>query len=278
MIRNVARWLAPFMIALAPASCAAVASTANGACAVDSASQPQCGDGFVRYACDGSARPDDPGGFVDGVPDGTVCTDEGAASGGGEGYCCSSSTTDCVYDPVAGCTGATYGYQCRGSNRPEAYDPNLFCGEGLVDGDLIVYCCGSAALPHGCQQGTGAGCPSTLVPWVCTDQSLPTEAELGSNQSRADFNLLVCAVPKVTPTAMSTIRNYCCFTPTSVPARASCLFDTAVAGCAPGSFGFACTGPDAPGDDYSRISCPTAGVPGVNAQGYPSTLYCCQYQ
>lgn len=264
-----------------PIGCTGNASTPGGSCVVSSPT-PQCADaGLVDYTCNGTARPDEEQSkSIDNVPQGIICTDEGALQNdGGEAFCCSGTTTSCAFDPVAGCAAPTYGYQCLGGyDRPEAFDPNLFCGEGLAQGNFIVYCCGAQPLSHGCQQATSATCPRTLVPWTCTDQSLPSEAELGSNQSRADFNLLVCDVPTVVQGATVTTTNYCCFTPTSVPPGASCLFDIGVPGCAQGSFGFACTGPDTPAEDYPSITCADGGTPGVSAQGYAASLYCCQYE
>jgi hypothetical protein len=146
-----------------------------------------------------------------------------------------------------------------------------------VNGDLIVYCCGGAKPSPGCSQVSGHACAGTLVGWTCHDQSLPSEAELGSNQSRADFNLLVCGVPQVVMGSTGAVHQYCCFTPTSIPAQGSCLNDTAVPGCPTDSFGFACTGPDTPEQDYPSLSCNGKAVRGTNAQGYAATLYCCAY-
>lgn len=267
-----------FVLALAPSCTSGGRQDIPSACTLSSALKPPCASGFVGYACAGSARPDENADFVEGTPQGLVCTDEGKVGGGSEGYCCTSATTPCAYDPVAGCAAPTYGYECRGSDRPEAFDPSLFCGEGLVENDLIVYCCGAAPMAHGCSQIAGHTCPSTLVGWTCHDQSAPSEVELGSNQSRADFNLLVCGMPTVVMGTTGAVRQYCCFTPTSLPKGGSCLGDTAIPGCAPDSFGFACTGPDTPNEDYPRIACRSAGVRGTNPQGYAATLYCCQYE
>lgn len=262
-------------------ACTGNAGVAGESCVV-SGTTPQCGDaGLVGYTCSGLARPDEEQSqSIDGVPQGIICTDEGAlGDDAGHGYCCSSTTTSCVFDPVAGCAAPTYGYECLGGyDRPEAFDPTVSCGEGLVEGNLVVYCCAAQLPAHGCQQATSATCPETLVPWTCSNQTLPSEAELGSNQSRADYNLLLCDIPTVTQQGALTTTNYCCFTPASVPPGASCLFDTAVPGCAPGSFGFACTGPDTPAEDYPAVTCSDGGTPGLNAQGYAATLYCCQYQ
>jgi hypothetical protein len=260
------------------AGCVQGAAAVPPECRVETASVA-CAADLLGYACSSGARPDEDGQAIDGVPRGLVCTDEGTLPGDGrEGYCCTAAPTPCVLDPVAGCAAPFYGYQCRGSDRPEAFDATLFCGEGLAEGDLIYYCCGPSKPSQGCAQASNPACPGTLVGWSCTDSSLPSEAELGSNQSRADFNLLLCSVPAMTTTGASTLSQYCCFTPTTVPAGASCAEDTTVAGCPTGNFGFACTGVDTPSDDFPRISCSAGGVPGTNAQGYAATLYCCTFE
>jgi hypothetical protein len=53
--------------------------------------------------------------------------------------------------------------------------------------------------------------------------------------------------------------------------------DTSVPGCAPGRFGFACYGPENPHDDYLPMQCNSPGVQGMSAEGYPATLYCCDF-
>lgn len=277
------------LVSLLLLPCASGACTDNatpipGACRTDTSPQLQCGATLVGYSCTGAARPDQASeGEVGGVPHGLVCTDMGRVDGdGSEEYCCSPGGTSCSYDPVpiGGCPAAEYAYECRGSDRPEAFDPSLFCGEGLPEGasNLIVYCCGPSQPPAGCSMITSGSCPGTQTGWTCHDQSLPAEAELGSNQSRADFNVLVCAVPTVTMSSTGTTYGYCCYTPTSLPPGGSCLSDTAVPGCPAKSYGFACTGPETPDRDYPRMNCPSPGVPGYNPQGYAATLYCCQYQ
>ena len=267
------------LLPCASGACVANATPIPGACQTDTSPKLQCGPTLAGYSCTGASRPDQSSaGSVGGIPKGLVCTDMGMVDGdGSEEYCCTASGTSCSYDPVGGCTAPAYAYQCRGSDRPDAFDPGLFCGEGLVEGNLIDYCCSASKLPAGCSMITSGSCPGTQVGWTCHDQSLPSEAELGSNQSRADFNLLVCAVPTVTMSATSTTYGYCCYTPTSLPPGGSCLNDTTVPGCPPQSYGFACTGPETPDRDYPRMVCPTAGVPGLNPQGYAATLYCCQY-
>jgi hypothetical protein len=50
-----------------------------------------------------------------------------------------------------------------------------------------------------------------------------------------------------------------------------------VPNCAPGRFGIACYGTDTPDDNYPRLRCPDAGISGLSDQGYPATLYCCDF-
>jgi hypothetical protein len=63
--------------------------------------------------------------------------------------------------------------------------------------------------------------------------------------------------------------DYCCFT---FATTTTCARDATVASCAPGSYGFSCTGADAPQQADSSLNC-SQGVPG-NAG---STLYCCSF-
>ena len=268
--------LLALFVLLGLAGCTQGTAAVPLACAVSSA--PSCEYGLVGFACADGARPDADGEIVNGIPQGLVCTDTGAIAGDTrEGFCCSGAPTQCVFNPAAACAAPFNGYQCLGSDRPEAYDPTLFCGEGIGEGNLIDYCCGAMALPAGCAQAASASCPMTLDGWTCTDNTLPTEAELGSNQSRADFSLLLCSIPTVTTTATSTLSQYCCYTPTDTRDGASCVQDTTVANCAAGSFGFACNGADTPHDDFPRMTC-GAGTPGRSTQGYAATLYCCTFE
>jgi hypothetical protein len=235
--------------------------------------------GLVGYSCSGPARPDDRPAFVEGVPQGLVCANQSAPGDGGaqqQGYCCSASETTCALDPVGACADpGTYAYQCRGSNRPEAFNPEITCGQGVYEGDLIDYCCSGTPQPPGCMQVDSVGCAPDLLGFRCTGtQTLPKGEELGANKSRADQYYLLC--PVATPSTQGVgLYSYCCFTAALVPPGGSCLQDTLVPGCAPGRYGIACTGPDTPTQDYPPLDCPDPGVPGTSSQGYPATLYCC---
>jgi hypothetical protein len=72
-------------------------------------------------------------------------------------------------------------------------------------------------------------------------------------------------------------NNYCCFPPAPLPEGASCVQHPGVPDCAPGRFGFACYGTDRPQDDYLPMQCPEPGRPGLSREGYPATLYCCEF-
>jgi hypothetical protein len=276
-------------LAAAGAACTD-AQPADGTCALAATPTWSCGApvtdadggagaaqdvGLVAYACTGTARPDDSARYVQGVPEGMVCADVADPSGGAPGYCCTAQTTDCAYDPVAICNAPTFGYQCRGADRPESLNPLLTCGQGIREGDYINYCCSGTPQPDGCTQTDAIGCSSRLMGWTCTGTNLPRAEELGSNKSRADYYYLLCPTP--TP-AGGGLNAYCCYTPALVPIGGSCVEHTSVPGCAPGRFGFACYGPDTPEDDYAPMHCPDPGFPGTSAQGFPATLYCCDFQ
>jgi hypothetical protein len=99
--------------------------------------------------------------------------------------------------------------------------------------------------------------------------------QLGASESRADYYRPLCPMP--TQAANITRSNYCCFMPALPPPGASCIQNTRVPGCAAGRFGFACYGPDTPEEDYPPMRCPEAGFSGTSAEGYPATLYCCDF-
>jgi hypothetical protein len=158
----------------------------------------------------------------------------------------------------------------------------------VYEGDLIDYCCAdTASYPKpndGCSLTGNPGCPMALMGWQCFGSALPTEDKLGANKSKADISRLVCSVP--TPTANPTLQYYCCYIPAVVPIGGSCVQDTTVPDCHSTTdavtnktfrFGFACYGPETPDQDYPPMHCSNPGVPGTSAEGYPATLYCCEY-
>jgi hypothetical protein len=267
--------------ALVAGACSTGPPPRNGSCAVapDACASPDGGvvaaEHLTGYSCNGSARPDDDPTYIDGVPRGVVCSDRGAA-GDEKLYCCTSSTTTCAYNPVADCGKGTYGYQCRGAERPDALNATIVCGQGLREDDLVDYCCSGTRPKPPCQQYDAAGCPAGLDGWLCTEDVLPSEEQLGPNESRADYTYALCAVAQPAPNPA--VHYHCCYTPKGVPIGASCVQHPKVPGCEPGNFGFACYGPDRPEDDYPPMRCDKPGVRGRSAEGYPATLYCCTFQ
>jgi hypothetical protein len=259
----------------------------DGSCKVDKDRTLHCGSAsegaatatrdFVGYSCTGSARPDLEATYNQGIPQGLICADRGESDDEDrQGYCCTAQTTLCAYDPAAACDDPTYGIKCRGSDRPEMLNPALSCGNGVREGDLIYYCCTGTRQKAGCQQSDSVGCSSRLMGWTCLGDSLPTGEQLGANKSRADFYYLLCPTPK--PAANPKYNNYCCFMPGLRPPGGSCIQNTKVPGCAPWRFGFSCYGPDTPEDNYAPMHCPKPGFAGRSAEGYPATLYCCDFQ
>jgi hypothetical protein len=278
------QWLYLFVGAIA---CTNSTPASNGTCKADKDRTLHCGEAseksatdtrdFVGYTCTGSARPDDEATYNEGVPEGILCADRGERDKKDrQGYCCTAKTTDCAYDPAASCDDPRFGFQCRGSDRPEMLNPALFCGNGVREGDYIKYCCTGKRQKPGCQQSDGVGCSPRLMGWTCTGDNLPQGGQLGANKSRADFYYLLCPTP--TPAANPAYNNYCCFMPALLPPGGTCVQNTKVPGCQPGRFGFSCYGPDTPEDDYSPMRCPEPGVAGRSAEGYPATLYCCDFR
>jgi hypothetical protein len=234
------------------------------------------------YACTGAARPDDSPTIAEGVPKGRICTGRKLAdeSDPRVGYCCTEFDTDCAYNPVADCPAATetapakYGFQCRGSQRPEVYNPTIYCDQAIRDGDLLDYCCSDYPKMSGSCVAT-AGCPSYLTAWTCRDPNdTPRSQELLASKSRADTFYMTCTIPVINPNGT---QFYCCFTPGVIADGGTCSQHTSVPGCAPGRFGYACLGPDTPGEDFPVMNCPDPGVSGTSMEGYPATLYCCDY-
>jgi hypothetical protein len=252
-------------------ACSGAEPVDAGQCEADKQHALQCGDGYVGHLCTGGARPDDDPQYLEGVPQGVVC-----APSGEQGYCCTKRTTSCAYNPVALCDQGFDGYQCRGANRPDALHAALSCGNGVREDELINYCCSASPREPGCLQSDSVTCSSRLMGFSCRGDSLPRGEQLGPNKSRTDFYRLLCSTPS--PAANPEYKNYCCYPPAPVPERGSCVAHTEVPGCKAGRFGFACYGPDRPQDDYLPMHCPEPGFTGVSAEGYPATLYCCDFQ
>jgi len=248
----------------------------SGSCLTDSSIA--CQNGFVGYSCTGAVRPDEIA-SVNHVVTGFVCDPQGTQASGAEGFCCTPSLTDCAYDPRTVCPDGTFGYSCMGTNRPDSFDPQLTCTQGIKTGGLIAFCCGPNFGDAGvasCARNANFPCTTGTLGFRCTGSALPTEGDLGVDQSRSETPLL-CSLPTPDPLggAAGALNDYCCYAPTQAPIGYSCLQDQTVQGCRKGDFGFACKGTDTPDQDYPRMACNEGSVPGTSSLGYAATLYCC---
>ena len=276
------RLLVPLWLAGAAIACTANPTDLTGSCVLDPT--VTCAAGGLSgeamhlggYSCTGTARPDDDSTYVDGIPQGIVCADRPAGAEGARSYCCTTFTTQCSYSPTAVCDQVgNYGYQCLGPDRPEALNPTIYCNQGVRQGNWVNYCCSGTERPANCTASDAIGCASGMSGWTCPKGTQPTAQDLGANKSRADLYYLLCPVP--TPAPNPKYDTLCCYVPTLVPAGGTCVQAMSVPNCAPGRFGIACYGTDTPDEDFPRLRCPDPGVPGVSEQGYPATVYCCDF-
>jgi hypothetical protein len=286
-MKQFARKLFLYATALSCGACWPDASPIDGTCSIEPRSALDCrvagpdGDvqavGLVGYSCTGSARPDLDATVSEGVPDGILCADKGPLRGSGDqSYCCTEDYTPCAYDPQMECPDAMAGYQCWGNDRPESLNPSIRCSNGNLEQGLITYCCTGRPEPSPCQESSVAGCGDRLKGFLCKGHGLPRGEDLGSNQSRADYYYATCSTPRTAPNPE--YQTYCCYMPSLVPIGGSCVNHTAVPGCAPGRFGFACYGPDTPEDDFPPMKCPDPPESGRSAEGYEAKLYCCDFE
>jgi hypothetical protein len=231
--------------------------------------------GLVGYTCTGTARPDQNARYEEGIPRGTVCADRGPDAAGQQTYCCSAEITSCAYDPAQYCLNGTFGYQCRGASRPDVFNAKLNCSQGVPDDPYIEYCCTGQTPPPECTQKTGK-CSAEYTGFNCPAGTEPLGSDLKSSESHADNYRFLCQTPKLSPDGKT--NDFCCYMAAPVPEGSSCLGDTQVPNCATGRFGFSCTGVDTPDQSYLPMNCPDKGVPGISAEGYAATLYCCDHK
>jgi hypothetical protein len=262
-----------------------------------------CPANDLGWSCTGSDTPDEIT-SVNKVIDSIVCASTGEVLAvGGVAYCCTSNTTTCAADPrvvcpnqcndpTSACQNAFTGYSCMGTNRPDAFlvgdaggasdggGLNFNCQQGIKAYGVIQYCCGTAPIPS-CVRNSSVPCMKGTLGFSCPGSGLPSETDLGMNQSRSEVPL-ICSLGTPDPT-LAAGTDYCCYTPTAAPPGATCLQDQLsgqpVPGCQKGSsFGFACTGKlDTPDQDYPRLSCSHGSVPGANSLGLSATLFCCDF-
>jgi len=250
---------------------------------------------LVGFYCPEGIRPDQDPTYNQGVPRGKVCNDSGGLTADGkQGWCCNDAPSTCAYDPADVCKEQIdamgvkrkmIGYQCRGANRPEAINPNVDCGNGVREDDLINFCCTSHPTPPpplgaGCVQSDGQCTgkkeewkPDRMSGWTCTGGAIPSAEDFKANESRADFYYFMCATP--TPAPNPNVQYFCCIVPALAPPGGSCVTDYRVPGCAANRFGFACYGRDTPEQNYSIMRCDPSPQQGLSAENYPASLYCC---
>jgi hypothetical protein len=258
----------------------------DGSCAIVPASVLDCrvagydGElqpaGLVAYACAGSARPDLDATMSEGVPQGIMCADKGTLESGEEGYCCTEDIMPCAYDGSADCSEEETGYQCWSNNRPESLNAALSCSNGTNEHGLTHYCCtGRPPEKPACREEKAVGCSTRLLGFMCDRGEVPRGENLGANRSRADHFYPICSNAEVAPNPEYT--QFCCYMHMRQPAGGTCVPHPTVPGCEPGRYGFACYGPDHPEDNFPVMDCPDPGFAGRSAEGYESTLYCCDF-
>jgi hypothetical protein len=231
--------------------------------------------GLVGYSCTGEQRPDYDATYDEGFPTGTLCASKGELGDGSQGYCCTPQPVDCAYDPVSDCAEGEDGYECRGTNRPESLNASINCGNGIRHGELTQYCCSGEPIAPLCQLVDSAGCRDGLLGFLCEEGGHPRGEHLGANKSRPDHYNFTCSVPEPAPNPE--FNTTCCFAPPLVLDGGSCITHDSVPGCEPGRFGFSCYGRDTPDEGYLSVNCPESGVAGTSVEGYPATLYCCDF-
>ena len=249
-----------------------------GVALADGGTGAPAGD-VTGYTCTGTKRPDDDPSYINSVPQGTICSDQGSVDGEAA-YCCSTEISTCAFNPSLPCDDGTYGFSCQSSVRPDVLNTTIFCSQGNRSDHfhklgLVDYCCSGTRRAQECTAKRGIPECGTLDGWVCSGAMHPKEEDLGSNESRADYIYSLCATPIASNE--EGVNWWCCFTPGLIPIGASCYEHAHVPGCAPGRFGFSCYGPDTPDQVFPPITCPEPGFAGVSAEGYPATLYCCDF-
>jgi len=289
--------IAALVFSVEAGGCGGTAAVSGG-CSTDPS--VLCPGTFVGWSCSGPNRPDEVA-SVNSALESVLCASTGETMPNGKApYCCTNNTTTCAVDPSAicpnqcndptvPCTNALVGYSCMGTNRPDAYFQSdggidggfsFNCQQGVKEYGLIEYCCGTSPIPS-CARNAAVGCGTGTLGFSCSSSSLPSETDLGMNQSRSEVPL-ICSLSAPSTTAGYT-KDYCCYTPAAAPPGATCLQDQlqgqSVPGCQAGaSFGFACTGSqDTPDQDYPRMQCAHGSSRGTNALGVSATLYCCDF-
>ena len=219
-------------------------TTTSGACTADTTVTCTTA-GATGETCTGGAVP----------PTADNCTAGTADSNGDVPYCCgNSSASTCSADSsVTGCTGGATGYSCTGTDTPDATDTSIICSDGVAGTGDTLYCCATATTPATCMADeTVTGCTGQSYGFSCT----------GSDPPDASDPTLICS----DPVTSGSDSLYCCATDT---VSSTCMADDTVTGCTGNSYGFSCTGSDAPDASDTSLVCSEGVMTGSD------TIYCC---
>lgn len=238
------KWLllASPLFLLTAAACI-VNTTGNNSCTAD-ATVTGCSGMSQGYTCTGSETPPQ-------VNANLVCGSGLADPSGNTQYCCNTSNGSCTVDTTLACSGATQGYTCSGTETPSMQNGSLACDAGMAEGNGATgYCCTTTSTT--CNQDTSVqGCTNGSAGYTCAGADTPDSSTLSCSQGVAGPN---------------GSTQFCCVGFSS----STCMADATVMGCTGSSYGFSCTGTDAPSQSDTSLTC-SAGVAGQAG----ATLYCC---
>jgi hypothetical protein len=167
----------------------------------------------------------------------------------------STSSSACSTDSSVVCAVGD-GWSCDGDSQPEDANPSLICNtDGQGD-----FCCVASS----CGYDSSVSCSGSAVGYSCASGDAPPD--------QTD-STLVCSEP----TVVGGTDEYCCYTNTIVVSSSSTCQEDGTVSCQGDSYGFSCTGPDTPDQDYSNLNC-SSPTSGPDASGNPASLFCCAYQ
>ena len=147
--------------------------------------------------------------------------------------------------------------------------------------EYVDYCCSGTGLPAGCGEHDGlAGCVPGLVGWQCpitgTQHTLPKGQDLMSNKSRADQYYLLCSIPQVAPSGK--VDTFCCYPPAAGPPRRLVRRGRLRLQLQPAHpVRLRLHRPRHAGGRLPANRLSEPGHAGTSMEGYPATLYCCNF-
>jgi len=189
--------------------------------------------------------------YIDGVPQGLVCANQGAVDARGRTLLLLGFANIMRYNPVAICDSGSYGYQCAGRS-PEA--PMRLSTANQESGKLTyqLLLLRRSANP-GRYQSDSVGvlaAPDGDGPVRLGNIPLARPCD----KSRAD---LYYQLARPTPAANPATIPSAATLPELAPVGGSCVQDIAVPGCQPGRFRFCLLRVDTPDENYPPMHVPT---------------------